>query len=221
MKYEVRCERCGKGYLVDEDSLGGEFPCPGCLEPIRTASVVPPPEPGPDPAAASGPATTAAPTPVEEVVCPRCKLHFVPRSGATAPAAPATSSDRPVVLVVEDMSYFREIAKDALEPEYEVRTATSRQEALAALDAGGIDAMVLDLTLDGGDHGLDLLRSFASKPCRILIYTAKDESEMYGDGWEELKRLGADDIVIKGMNVGESLARKVDALLGREREDTE
>ena len=42
---------------------------------------------------------------------------------------------------------------------------------------------------------------------------------MYGDSWEELRALGADDMVLKGMNVGESLLRKVGALLGKSWDD--
>jgi hypothetical protein len=37
---------------------------------------------------------------------------------------------------------------------------------------------------------------------------------MYGETWEKLQDLGADDVVLKGMNVGESIVRKVDSLLG-------
>jgi hypothetical protein len=60
---------------------------------------------------------------------------------------------------------------------------------------------------------VELLRAFSSKPCPILVYGDQDESDMYGDSWEELQRLGADDIVMKGMNAGESLARKAASLL--------
>ena len=59
--------------------------------------------------------------------------------------------------------------------------------------------MVLDLTLDGCNAGRELLAELRPKPCPILIFTAQDESEMYGENWENLKRLGADDLVIKGM----------------------
>ena len=37
---------------------------------------------------------------------------------------------------------------------------------------------------------------------------------MYNKSWEELQQLGADDILMKGMNVGELLLRKASALLG-------
>ena len=72
-----------------------------------------------------------------------------------------------------------------------------------------IDADALDNEIDGRD----LLRSLPVKPCPILIFTARDESDMYGDAWSELKSFGADDVVVKGMQMGEILARKVAALL--------
>lgn len=169
---------------------------------------------GPAPVARQHPALPAdddraAPA---EVVCPRCNLHFSPRPHA----ASSVTQQRPVVLIVEDMPYFQEIAADALSEHAEVRRAGSVREARAELAAGDIDLLVLDLTLDGGDHGVDLLRELSIKPCPILIFTAQDESEMYGDSWDELKELGADDMVLKGMNVGESLLRKVGALLGKD-----
>ena len=48
----------------------------------------------------------------------------------------------------------------------------------------------------------------------MLLFTAQDESDMYGDGWAKLKALGVDDAVIKGMNMDEMLLRKVAAMLG-------
>ena len=42
---------------------------------------------------------------------------------------------------------------------------------------------------------------------------------MYGREWDELQRLGADDMVLKGMNVGETLLRKASELLEVEVDD--
>ena len=90
---------------------------------------------------------------------------------------------------------------------------------LPALEAGEIDLILLDLTLSGGEDGVGLLRGLPFKPCPILIFTAEDESVMYGETWEKLRALGADDVVIKGMNVGESILRKVGSLVGQPIED--
>jgi CheY-like chemotaxis protein len=183
----------------------GVLSCPNCSALISIAADLAP--------AASPPEAPPAPAPAEEVVCPRCMLHFTP---GRVEIQPETPTKRDTVLVVEDLAYFREIAREALAEDYEVKTVETAAEARSALAAGGIDLLILDLSLDGGDQGVQLLRELTlGKPCPILIYTAQDESEMYGDSWERLHEMGADDIVIKGMNVGESLLRKVDTLLGR------
>ena len=156
----------------------------------------------------------AAPEPDHEVVCPRCELHFKPERHRDA--KPAVRPDRKRVLIVEDMGYFRKIAEEALVEEYDVETAASVNDARTVLAQGGVDLILLDLSLDANNDGVVLLREMMFKPCPVLIYTARDESEMYGEEWDELQQLGADDIIIKGMNVTETLQRKVGALLGHE-----
>lgn len=220
VKIEVLCGACGHGYLLDESSLGedGEVPCVGCGATIRVSGRKPTP-PAP-PASKGNLAEAVAPRPVEDpdpkqaaekVVCPRCGLHFEPRKMSRDEAS---GTERKTVLVVEDMEYFLTIARDSLEANYEVRTATSVPEAMKALGEGPVDLMVLDLTLDGSDQGLRVLEAMQPKPCPIIVFTAQDEAEMYGEKWDELQALGADDLVLKGMNVGEALARKVAELLG-------
>jgi hypothetical protein len=46
--------------------------------------------------------------------------------------------------------------------------------------------------------------------------TAQDESEIRGERWAELQRLGVDDVLRKGMQMGEALGRKVAERLGLE-----
>jgi DNA-binding response OmpR family regulator len=112
------------------------------------------------------------------------------------------------------MEYFVEIARDALTARYELKIARTLDEARALLLKGDIDLMLLDLTLERGEDGLRLLKEPPGKTCPVLLFTAQDESEMYGDGWEKLRALGVDDVVIKGMNMDEMLCRKVAELLG-------
>jgi predicted Zn finger-like uncharacterized protein len=217
MKVEVRCPSCGKGYLVDAAKIpvgGGTVSCHACGEAIRLKpSGVPgrvpkPPAKGPAPVAPATPAAVDGAR-AGEVCCPRCNLHFVPGTQAVP-----SDGGRPTLLLVEDMDYFIEIARDALSGRYEVKTARTLDEARAILNAGGIDLLLLDIMLEHGEDGLRLLREPPGKICPVLLFTAQDESEMYGEGWTNLRAMGADDVVIKGMNMGELLVRKVGALLG-------
>jgi len=209
MKVEIRCPDCGSTWHVADAALG-EMVCPSCMTRIPLDGATIRSEP---PAAVTQP---AAPTSdrlpdriAHEVVCPRCQLHFKPRR---TPRHDTTR--RKKILVVDDLAYFRQIAKETLEPTFEVVTAANRAEAHAALAGRDIDLLVLDLTLDGSDAGRNMLSELVPKPCPILIFTAQDESEMYGENWEELERQGADDLVIKGMKVAETLMRKASTLLG-------
>ncbi len=227
MKVEVRCNSCKCAWLVEEQAAGGSMSCPMC-----ETSIGPSTAPAPVAAAAAVAATATAvatATPVaadpvaavtasappaqpdlSEVVCPRCKLHF----NAAGQPEVETPIERHTVLIVEDLEYFREVASDALSVNYKVKTAQSAHEARMILAEGGIDLLLLDLTLDGTEAGRDLLMQLDPKPCPILIFTAEDETDLYDGTWEGLKALGADDLVIKGMQVGESLVRKAGELLG-------
>jgi CheY-like chemotaxis protein len=203
---EVQCPACGETYLLEWENIPagrGQVPCLNCGGMISVS--VPKPAP-----VTSKPSGAAPPSGKEEVVCPRCKLHFVPRTDGEQSQA----SSRRTVLVVEDMEYFKEIARDALGEQYEVRTADTAGEALQIMRQGGIDLLVLDLTLENTEDGFGLLNQLRPKPCPILIFTAENETDMYGKRWEELQQSGADDLVIKGMNVGEMLAKKVGELFG-------
>ena len=61
--------------------------------------------------------------------------------------------------------------------------------------------------------GREVLQEMGAKSCPVLIFTGRDWEEMDGGAWEDLKVLGADDLLIKGMNVGENLLLKVEQLL--------
>ena len=206
MKIEVRCGGCGRGYLVDEAKVpsgGGLVPCQSCGTAIELKSS----RPGSAPPAPRS--AVPAPSNAGEVCCPRCNLHFVPDQ-KTKPKI----LGRPTLLIVEDMEYFIEIARDALAGRYELKVARTLDEARALLIQGGIDLMLLDITLEQGEDGLRLLREPPGKTCPVLLFTAQDESEMYGEGWAKLRALGVDDVVIKGMNMDEVLSRKVAEMLG-------
>lgn len=203
MKIEVRCSACGKGYLVDTAKIpasGGVVKCQACGASIAVQAPA-----VPSAAAAAAPAPAAS----SEVVCPRCGLHFAPAATRPAPQ----SGQRATVLIVDDMEYFLEMAREALHGKYEVKVARNVDEASLALREGPVDIILLDIYLANGEDGLELLRRHP-KRCPVLAFTAEDESEMYGEGWNRLLAAGIDDVVRKGMNVNETLLRKVAAALG-------
>lgn len=211
MKYEIPCPSCGTPNVVSEDEIppeGARLPCASCGEPIEIALAPP----------AARPVAPAIPdrrtAPVEaagaQVVCPRCGLHFSPGDHR------GPHTERPVVLLVEDLEYFVEIARDALGGAYELRVADSVTGGLGALSEGGIDLLLVDLSLAHGEDGRDLLRALPAKPCPIIALTAQDESQIPEERWNELRTLGVDDILRKGMQMGEALARKVGERLGRD-----
>jgi CheY-like chemotaxis protein len=117
------------------------------------------------------------------------------------------------VLVAEDTAYFRELVRDTLGPRYRTLLVSSKTAALELLQREEVDLFLLDLSLEDNEDGREVLREMNGKPCPILIFTARDEADMYGPVWDELRALGADDMLIKGMNVEENLLLKVQQLL--------
>ena len=111
MKIELRCGGCGRGYLVDPDKVPPE----GAVQACQTCGTAIELRPR-SPRAATRPVVAPDPEPsvpaaAQPVVCPRCGLHFSPER---APAPPAADR-RPRVLLVEDMDFFEEVARQALE----------------------------------------------------------------------------------------------------------
>lgn len=205
MTIEVVCPACRSGYVLDSATVGDEFHCPSCSH----ASSIEQSRPPSAPRAARRVAPRAAPAPRTEIVCPRCKLHFAPEKH-TVEVQPG---DRPSILIVEAEGYTRDSTADALSGVYDIVTAGTVDAATRILALGGIDLMILDLDIDYG-FGRRLLNRTVSKTCPIVVI-GNDESQYYGDEWEALRELGADAMVIKGMNAAEAIVRKVGELLGR------
>jgi two-component system KDP operon response regulator KdpE len=122
---------------------------------------------------------------------------------------------RPEVLVVDDEPQIVRGLKVILRTAgYDVRAATTKQEALDAVAAQAPDALVLDLVLPDGS-GVEVaqeVREWSSLP--ILVLSA------VGDEREKVRALdaGADDYVTKPFGNEELLAR-LRAVLRRAGED--
>jgi CheY-like chemotaxis protein len=166
-----------------------------------------------------------------EVTCPHCGGSFLariasehpdpaaspsgPRAGAAAsPQAPLPPVPRlRTVLIVEDSEFFRECAVDALKTGYRPLKARNASEALGILNRERVDLVILDLTLEREEDGLEVLAATAAKNLPCLIFTARNEAEMWVDGWQRLQKLGATDLLIKSVNAEEQLLAKVATIL--------
>jgi DNA-binding response OmpR family regulator len=108
------------------------------------------------------------------------------------------------VLVVDDEPTVREVVQHYLEREgYRVQVAADGPAALAVMDAGAPDLIVLDLMLPGVD-GLDVCRQVRARGATpIIMLTAKGHESDRVVGLE----LGADDYVVKPFSPRELVAR--------------
>jgi DNA-binding response OmpR family regulator len=121
-------------------------------------------------------------------------------------------SHRATILVVEDDAAIRDgVVAGLAGAGFAVRTATTHAEGVRAMPQDGIDLILLDLVLPGGD-GLDLLaRLRAVRPERaVIIMTARGAEPDRVKGL----RQGADDYLVKPFGLDELLAR-VEAVLRR------
>jgi len=112
------------------------------------------------------------------------------------------------VLLVEDDPELRATLRDALAVEnYDVRTATTLQEARtalrAALDDGDLDLVLLDLGLPDGE-GESLLASLRDDGRTAVIVISARHTD---DPKIRLLDAGADDYLVKPFGIGELLAR--------------
>ena len=122
-----------------------------------------------------------------------------------------TTSDH--VLVVDDDAEIRTLLRDYLQKNgYRVTAVAGGKGMWAALDAGRIDIVVLDLMLPG-DDGLTLCRNLrARSSLPVIMLTARGEETDRIVGLEN----GADDYLAKPFNPRELLAR-IKSILRRSR----
>ncbi len=122
------------------------------------------------------------------------------------------------ILVVEDNKDLRELLCDALTGEgYRAFSSSDGDEALKRLDETFVDLIIADIMMPNMD-GLQLTKELrrAGIDTPILIVTARDDYETLQSGFT----LGADDYMVKPINVNELLLR-VKALLRRAKINTD
>ncbi|HET9480215.1 MAG TPA: zinc-ribbon domain-containing protein [Candidatus Polarisedimenticolia bacterium] len=238
----VSCPGCNTQYSIDERRVparGGKLTCPECgmqwkvggtAKPGRSRSSNATSPTG----AASSPAPAAALHASDSssilqnpVSCPKCGHFFVPAKGTSTGSIPAadTAAGRSAaagrapgrVLLIEDQPYFAELTRESLAGTFETTVESSLAAARARLADEAFDLVILDLSLEDGQDGSQLLRLTRERGIPVLVFTARDETELYSGAWDSLKAAGATDILIKGMNVGEELRQKVQALVSSRR----
>jgi DNA-binding response OmpR family regulator len=125
--------------------------------------------------------------------------------------SPGNQADPTKILVVDDEADVRTIISDALKREgYSVVECGDGRSALALLNCGGIDLVVLDLGLPS-ISGLDILREVRRTrelPVIILSGHGEESDRILG------LKLGADDYVAKPFSSRELMAR-VESVLRR------
>ncbi|MBL8987901.1 MAG: type II/IV secretion system protein, partial [Gemmatimonadetes bacterium] len=150
------------------------------------APVAPPPAPAPSRPA---PARTSEPDPltafelIDEEELPPARFEIT-RKGA-------------VVLLVDDEDQLRRAMRDLLERQgYTILEARDGAEALAEVDRGNPDVMILDLNLPGVD-GYTVLSQIRSREVTrnlpVIVLTAKGDE----DNEVRVLELGADDFLTK------------------------
>ena len=117
------------------------------------------------------------------------------------------------VLVVDDDSEIRNLLREYLQKNgYRVTAVADGRAMWAALDAAGMDIVVLDLMLPG-DDGLTLCRTLrARSELPVIMLSARGEETDRIVGLE----MGADDYLAKPFNPRELLAR-IKSILRRAR----
>ena len=109
------------------------------------------------------------------------------------------------ILVVDDDSYVRRLTRSTLEYEnMEVHEATNGSTALAMVEKGGYDLVLLDIML-GNENGLDILRRIheVNPTIPVILVSGKNEEydKILGLG------VGADDYITKPFSPMELCAR--------------
>lgn len=117
------------------------------------------------------------------------------------------------ILVVDDHVRIANLMRDFLEADgFRVETALNGREALAALQRGGIDGILLDVMMPDQD-GFDLCRRIREQSDIPILFLSAREGD-----FDKIRGLGVggDDYIVKAASPGEVVAR-VKAVLRRAR----
>ncbi len=80
----------------------------------------------------------------------------------------------PTILIIDDDTEFASDLAALLSPDFAIRSATSGEEGLGAIASDAPDAVVLDLMLEGGRNGLEILLSIKKLDPSLPVIMATD-----------------------------------------------
>ncbi|MGN7999461.1 response regulator [Sphingomonas sp. 22176] len=121
-----------------------------------------------------------------------------------------TSSEEPVVLVVEDETFVRMIAADALaESGFQVLEAPDAMEALALLERHEVAVVFTDINMPGEIDGLQLADIVAVRFPRVRVIITS------GKQWLEPEQLPDDSLFLPKPYRPKQLAKLVGQQAGR------
>lgn len=150
---------------------------------------------------------------VAKVKCPECNHVFTIELVDKEPAMGQSSSDRPVVLIVDDARFFREMIKDILsELQVELITAADGNEAWQLITTLVPSLVLLDLNIPGKTGKeilLSLQKSSLAGQVKVLAMSGVERGEVTA---KEMRLCGAADFISKSFKPRE-LQDRVRSLL--------
>jgi predicted Zn finger-like uncharacterized protein len=150
---------------------------------------------------------------VARVKCPKCRAAFEVSMKPAASTPTAKAPVGPVILVVDDARFFRDVMLDILQPlQGEILTAADGEEALQIIRRSRPQLVILDLKLPKFD-GYQLIRAVRSDPALANVKLLA-MSGVYREK-EEMHRVllaGADDFLNKSFKP-EHLLDKIKRML--------
>jgi predicted Zn finger-like uncharacterized protein len=161
--------------------------------------------------------------PQARVKCPNCQNTFditlaaesvVDEAVSATPVSPGGELAKPLVLVVDDARFFREMICDLLaDLPIRVETAGDGHEALQKINALHPVLLLLDLNIPGmsGQELISAVRGDAARnTVRILAMSGVQRGE---EAAQDVRRLGADDFINKSFKPRD-LQNRVRQMLG-------
>jgi len=114
------------------------------------------------------------------------------------------------ILVVDDEADFLKMMKLRLEDQYDVITASSGKAALALINSGHPDVVLLDLVMEGMD-GLEVLKTIRKTDKDLPVFMLTAFSDL--DRMNQADKLKSSGFIVKTDNIEKQL-RCIHSALG-------